>query len=277
MKPETFSLSKVKHFWQACFPGFYAALQHRRWTHNLHQMIRAIVAKHGATVQSGPFEGMRYVPEMLGPEKVFQHAVLPKILGCYETELHAILMRELRRSNYRQLVNIGCSEGYYAVGLALRLPGAHIFAFDVDPDARQLCERMALLNGVADRVTIDGECTTERLESLATGGTLVICDCEGCEAGLLRPDLVPGLTHCDLIVELHDCVDPTISRVVPARFAPTHEITLLSEVARDPSAYPVLQQFNPYQRRLAVGEFRWGAPPVWALISSRHEAPASPS
>jgi len=232
-------------------------------------MAKVIVAQHGLMVQSGPFQGMRYLPEMLSPDQLLQHAVLPKILGSYEAELHPVLAQLLKR-DYQKIVNIGCSEGYYSTGLALRLPGAHIYAFDLDAGACRFCEQMARLNGVADRVTIGQECTRERLQGLATKSTLVVCDCEGCELGLLRPDLVPGLAASDLVVELHDCVDPSISRVVPARFGETHDVTLVQKSDHDPSAYPLLERFSSHQQRLAVSESNWGPPRSWVLLCAKN-------
>ena len=96
-----------------------------------------------------------------------------------------------------------------------------------------------------------------------------MCDCEGCERDLLDPGLVPGLATCDVIVELHDCVDPSISGTIRQRFAPTHDVTALTKVKRDPSAYPPLKGVNLYQQRLAVTEFRWG-PLEWAFLSAKH-------
>ena len=261
--------SKLKAFLEGSFPRASDALRLGWCKRELHYIAKAIVAQHGLIVQSGPFQGMQYVPEMLSPERLLQHTVLPKILGCYEAELHSVLNRVLER-DYERIVNIGCSEGYYAVALSLRFPGALILAFDLDPGARELCEEMARLNGVADRVTIRGECTREHLQGLAGAGTLVVCDCEGCELVLLRPDLVPSLAACDLIAELHDCVDPSISRVVPARFGETHDVTLVQKSDRDPSAYPLLERFNSHQRRLAVSEFNWGPPRSWALLCARN-------
>jgi hypothetical protein len=245
----------------------------RRWyEHELRQVAKVIVTQDGPVVQSGPFQGMQYVWKMLSPDALLQHTVLPKILGSYEAELHPALTCVLER-DYRTIVNIGSSEGYYAIGLALLLRSTQIFAFDIHPEARRLCEQMARLNGVADRVTIGAECTMEHLKALATGRTLVVCDCEGCEVRLLRPDLLPGLINCDLIVELHDCVDPSISQVVPARFSETHDVTLVGKTDRDVSAYPLLNQLSPYQRRLAVSEFNWGPPRSWALLRAKRSVP----
>lgn len=270
-------MSSIKRLLQNAFPETYKAYKALRlWWYRLrqsgsrrqlHQMLQVIVAQDGLVVQDGPFRGMRYVPELLDSEKPREHALLPKVLGSYEAELHSVLMEALGR-DYKRIVNIGCSEGYYAVGLSLRVPHAHVFAFDTDPTARRLCREMAVLNGVEERVTVASECTTNDLQTLAVGRTLVICDCEGCELELLRPDLAPGLSACDLVVELHDGVDPTISRVVPGRFTATHDVRLLARAERNPSRYSALEQFSRYKQRLAVAEFRWGTQ-LWAFMTSK--------
>ncbi len=102
------------------------------------------------------------------------------------------------------VVDIGCDEGYYAVGMAMRLPRARVYAFDINSQAQHDCAQMAVLNNVQDRVVIGGECTWEGLQQLLKPGDLVICDCEGCEAALMDPAKAPALARAFLIVELHD-------------------------------------------------------------------------
>jgi hypothetical protein len=49
----------------------------------------------------------------------------PKFLGTYERELHRVIERAIwRRPKY--VLNIGCAEGFYAVGLAIRLNDAQV-------------------------------------------------------------------------------------------------------------------------------------------------------
>jgi hypothetical protein len=194
--------------------------------------------------------------------------LLPKIVGCYEAELHGILTQVISR-NYDLVLNIGCSEGYYAIGLSLRLPNACVFAFDIDPLARQHCHKIASLNHVSDRVTIQGECTMDQLQELVGDSTLIICDCEGCELQLLRPDSAPCLRACDLIVELHDCFDPCTSKVVTGRFAQSHDTVVLNRASRDPAVYPLLDGLTSYRQRLAVSESRWGTPCKWAFMTRK--------
>ena len=210
---------------------------------------------------------MQYLPQLAAADGLFRHAVVPKLLGCYETELHETLARVLGQT-YERVINVGSAEGYYTVGFALRMPGVPVFAFEIDAGERALCGELARANGVADRVLLRGECTRDDLLALASGESLVVCDCEGCELELLRPDLLPGLRTCDVIVELHDCVDPAISSTIAARFASTHEVTVLPKVDRDPTTYATLATLTPHERRLAVSEFRWG-PLQWGFLASR--------
>lgn len=222
---------------------------------------QAIIERHGLTVLSGPFAGMTYVPFAV------DSSFVPRIVGSYESELHYILERIIE-AGYREIVNIGCGEGYYAIGLALRLPGTRVHAFDIDPWARYLCYQMARINEVTDRVTVSGRCDIKRLRTLPLERALLICDCEGCELDLLRPDLFADLHVCDLLVELHDFLNPKISRTILARFSDTHNITLVNSTERNPVDYPPLKSFKSREQRLALDEFRPGAM-QWAFMTSR--------
>lgn len=52
------------------------------------------------------------------------------------------------------VVDLGCGYGPIAVSLALRAPGATVWAVDVNERARDLCRRNAEANGVGDRVRV---------------------------------------------------------------------------------------------------------------------------
>lgn len=237
----------------------------------LPRLLRAYSARYGFVVRSGPFAGMKYAPRAVGS------ALIPKLVGSYESELHGVISRILA-TPYDTIVDIGCAEGYYAVGLALRIPGARVFAFDIDPLGRRLCRAMARANGVAGRVTIAGRCDANTLQARLDGKrrrALVMCDCEGCEMDLLRPERTFALRAADLLIELHDGVDPAISRVVPERFAQTHDLTLVpAATSQDPARWPDLDFLGDADRRLAVSELRHGPQQQWAYLTVRSdEAP----
>lgn len=222
------------------------------------RLLTAVRSGHGSVVQGGPFQGMRYVRLVSWGE------VAPKLLGSYEAELHAALEQLIARK-HRRVVNVGCAEGYYAVGLARRLPGATVFAFDSDPYAQHLCRRLAARNRVAHRVRVEGTCSAGRLRELVTDPTLLVIDCEGCELELLQPDLVPALAAADILVELHDFIDPSISSTMLRRFSDSHEITLVDSTERDPGAYRVLDRLANDDRMEAVAEHRPGVM-QWAVM-----------
>jgi hypothetical protein len=212
-------------------------------------------------VLSGPFQGLRFIPFASGS------GLLPKIVGSYELEIHPAIAASLRRG-YRRIVNVGCGEGYYAVGYARALPGATVHAFDLDVLARRRLRTLACLNGVADRIRTAARCGPEDLEALAGPGSLVFCDCEGCEKGLLDPSRAPALATADILVEVHDFVDPSISSTLLRRFQATHEIEVFSMQGRDGFHLPQLDGLSPEQRRAALWEGR-PAGMQWAWMKPR--------
>jgi precorrin-6B methylase 2 len=227
----------------------------RRW---LSQLITA----HPAGVQSGPFKGMRYGDLGLAGETV------SRWLGAYEMELHQVV-ESLCRGPYVTVINIGCAEGYYTVGFAQRLPQAHVYAFDLDPEAVKQCRHLAAINGISHRVTVAGRCTVDSLSSLIRGDTLIMCDCEGAELELLDPARIPQLAAADLLVEVHDFINPAISAVLFSRFGGTHSITRIKSRGRDPADFPVLRRLSLRDRTLALDEFRPG-PMEW--FHARHSS-----
>jgi hypothetical protein len=207
---------------------------------------------------------MKYLPVSWRSE------LLPKLLGCYEAELHDVI-RQVARRPYDVMINIGCGEGYYAVGLARLMPSLRVHALDSNPKAQALCRQLAELNGVADRVTVGGACTPAVLKELIGRQTFILCDCEGTEASILDPEQVPGLASCDILVELHDVYDPGLSESLPARFRTTHELTFIDHAPRDWREFPGLRERKQLDQLLAVWEARPGPTP-WAFLEANARA-----
>ena len=102
-----------------------AALRCWRYRRELHHIFQDLVARNGNAVQSGPFRGMAYALPGLGAEEIFHYGGVPKLLGCYEAELHGIF-DGVALNGYDTILNIGCAEGYYVAGLARILPQARV-------------------------------------------------------------------------------------------------------------------------------------------------------
>jgi hypothetical protein len=222
-----------------------------------------IVRQQGLEVGQGPFAGMRY------PEEAVGHATWlgPKLLGAYECELNAVLA-DVIAADFPVVVNIGAGEGFYAVGLALKSPGSMVYAFETDAAERRLCLSMAESNGVPRRIAVEGECNLARLSALTPeiGGArvFVLCDCEGCELDLLRPDVVPLLQSATLLVELHPSVDSAIPTLVVDRFRSTHEVT---QIPRSPS--PSTQLHKPGGLRALLHPPAGQPDPEWVYLRPR--------
>ena len=212
-----------------------------------------LITFYGLSVASGPFAGMTLLAEASWGDGDLS----PKLLGCYEAELHPAIAKAVSR-NPTAVVNIGCAEGYYAVGIARALPRAKVFAFDANEKAEAICLRAAAVNQVSNRVVVAGTCGIESLARIMSENErpLLIVDCEGAELQLLDPAHVPELLQCDMIIECHDFVDPQITAVLQKRFAASHDIEQVLEGPRDPNEFAGLQNSSSLDRWLAVNENR---------------------
>ncbi len=207
------------------------------------------------TVAHGPFKGLRYpIAEGVGS------MLLPKLLGSYESELHSAL-EDLLAGGYDSVVNIGCGEGYYAVGLGLRCAKAGVYAFDTNARARELCAEMARLNGLGDRIHIGGFCDEATLKSIPLGNrAFIVSDCEGYERRLFSPEVAEYLASHDLIIETHDFIDIDISSHVSRVFDNTHHIQSIKSLDDIQKAhtyrYAELEKYSVSDRRQILAERR---------------------
>jgi len=113
--------------------AFYYYLRYR--IRNV-KLAAPIAKRLNHRVQDGPFAGMQYPEEMVRTDT--ESPFMPKLLGCYEMECNPFI-EEICRRDYDQVINIGAAEGYYAVGLAMRMPRTRIIAFETSSRSRRLC------------------------------------------------------------------------------------------------------------------------------------------
>ena len=167
-------------------------------------------------VYSGPFKGMVY-PEFISHGS----ALYSKLIGCYESELQ-VSIENLMKNKYDTVIDIGCAEGYYAVGMAIRQPQAKIYAIDVNQNALNSCMKMAKCNNVDDRMNLVTFCDIEILSGMISGRTLIVSDCEGYEFELFTDKSIGNFRSCDLLIELHDNENSNISGTMKQLFNSTH-------------------------------------------------------
>lgn len=212
----------------------------RRQFSQLQESVRNALFSNPTTVsvQSGPFRGLRYFDETVWG------SITPKWLGSYEAELHRIITQVINRS-YTTIIDVGCAEGYYAVGLAAAMPTVKVIAFDTDFFSRRQIRRLAKLNQVADRIQVGAFCNHSELDICSHGHTLVVCDIEGHESQLLNPELAGSLYCNDILVEIHEASDSSVEveQSLQSRFAASHRIERITATSRDAWLDDNLQYF----------------------------------
>jgi hypothetical protein len=218
------------------------------------ELTERLISQGGPVVRAGPFQGLEMSPS------THKRHLGPKLLGTYEMELHPVWESVLTRA-YRSAINVGCAEGYYAVGLARRWPSVPTLAFDIDPWARNTTREMARQNGVHN-LTVKGCCNSKWLAHNLLPGSFILSDCEGYEDALFPGPSGGALAQCDMLIELHEREAPGVTQRLKDRFAPSHSATLVRsrpravQDVRDPgsvSARDLLAAINEYRN----GEQAW--------------------
>lgn len=178
-------------------------------------------------VRRGPFKGLQY-PFFSAVYSAF----FPKLLGYYEYELQEVL-EGLKGRNYSYILDIGCAEGYYAVGLSKLFSGSTIVAYDLDPIARTKTGELAHANNKAidEQFQIKEECRAENLLALDPyTKNLVFSDCEGFEFELFTDQVIHHLHRSDFIIEMHDFVSPGSGDSLISRFDKTHQVSVVQSI-----------------------------------------------
>ena len=239
----------------------------------LRETAARIAAPLHDLVQRGPFKGMRY------PRRRGDIVHLAKLLGAYECELHLAVDLLIARAP-GLVVNVGSGDGYYAVGIARRLPDAEVLAVDPDPIAQRACRETAELNDVAPGVRFASKLNASELQRVLTSAgpvaghghtarrALCVVDCEGYEDELLDPSQAPALAHADLLVETHDFARAGVNARLTERFAATHRVERIAIAARVASAFPELAGEPAATARGLLDEFRH-APQSWLVFTAR--------
>lgn len=217
------------------------------------KLEKYVYAKLGfpRAVLNGPLAGMAYLPISFGS------ALLPKITGTYEKELHPHL-EKLKGECFDVLVDVGSAEGYYAIGLTRLLRPQATHCYDTNTDAHGALLKLAEINGVTTPLKMNGLCTPANLEALLAGAKhpLVFMDCEGGEFSLLDPARVPALARATLFVETHYARVSGRHEPLEKRFETTHQVEKVVMLPRSPEDAPAGGKFSERERMLMVDERR---------------------
>ena len=226
-------------------------------------LSRTYLTSVGEEIQMGPFAGMKYVSEQT------EGALIPRLLGTYESELHPHIAA-FAGEGLDCVIDVGCAEGYYAVGLARMMPQVTVYAHDIEEKARVACAGLAAKNGVGDRVVVGGEFQPEDFQKFAGQRALVLVDAEDAEVDILQPDRGPALAGMNIIVETHDVYRRGALGTMMARFAPTHDIVRVDQQTKSFEIPGWLEGMTHLDQLLAVWEWRQ-RPTPWLVMTPKAE------
>jgi hypothetical protein len=218
-----------------------------------------LVKDGGPTVQAGPFAGMVYPADRLADVD----AAVAKLLGVYEREIAWVFERAIAQ-NVSTFIDIGCADGYYAVGMAHASASTTTYAYDLASSARGLCSETVAASAVEGRVRIGKRFTIEALASLPVDRALVLCDIEGGETDLLDAAAAAALSPCVVVVEVHEDDHPGAGARLQRSFARTHRATMIRQQQHRPVP-AAIAAWSEKDQALAVAEFR-GPKLHWILF-----------
>ncbi|BBE72100.1 hypothetical protein [Oharaeibacter diazotrophicus] len=220
----------------------------------LNRLEDFVCAETGMVVHAGPYRGMRLLRE-----RSWATGDIPaKLIGSYEIEVQEVVARFLE-GRYGAIVDIGCAEGFHAIGAGLLAPGTPVYGYDTNPEAVRILGLAADANGIGDRVFGRGLCDAAELARLAAEHRrlLVISDCEGFEKTLFTdPVAIQALATSDVIVECHDFIDATTTSSLIQALQTSHRIDIVYSGARDPNAVPFLRKLPDVWRWVTIQERR---------------------
>jgi 2-polyprenyl-3-methyl-5-hydroxy-6-metoxy-1,4-benzoquinol methylase len=219
----------------------------------------------GNVVKNGPFKGMVYN----APYSICS-SFYPKLMGCYEKELWDIIY-DACCTEYSAIIDVGCAEGYYAIGFAFTRPNAKIYAYDINQTAIDFCASMAEANGVEVKF---GECFEQgTVLQLDLGEkAFFILDCEGYEVELIDREFVSQMAKHDFLIEVHEMNRNVglLGKLIEA-FDGTHRVEIIKTVADIDKVheyrFPELEVFDSVDRLKILTEDR-PSPMRWIFAHS---------
>jgi hypothetical protein len=135
-------------------------------------------------------------------------------------------------------------------------------------------KKMAQMNKVLSRVTIMSEADINWLELCGDlqEVELVLCDIEGGEFEIFNFFHFEQLSHCPIIIEIHDWVENSqqLIQQLIQHCSQTHTLKILKTQGRDLSGFVELLNYSDEERGLIVME---GRPRLmnWFLLTPKYQ------
>ncbi|MCB9819646.1 hypothetical protein H6789_03005 [Candidatus Nomurabacteria bacterium] len=264
---------RARYALKRLLPSPFFALVHRLWIQwfshffkvedILQHYTEEFHANNPRVVQGGLFAGMHYVERAVGSN------YLHKLIGSYESVLHPVIER-LGTKYFDTIIDIGCAEGFYLVGLGRKFPQTRLVGFEIESVGRELVREMYKKNDLQNELILNGEASAENVTAYLTTNTLLICDCEGAELHILDPDIAPALLGVAVaIIELHDFITPGIKEALITRFKDTHEITIIPFTMAKSEDFPFLASITNANHLYELRRERGWQEQEWMVLEKK--------
>ena len=193
------------------------------------ELTNLILERTKGEVYQGPFKGMKILPKWVWGDG----DTAGKLLGLYECELFDSIEDAVSK-NPDITLNIGCAEGYYGIGMAMRTGNLSVL-FDISQPTIAIARENAQLNKV-NKIQFSTDCRAEVYNNYLAKAErpFIIMDCEGAEEELLDLDAIPELIKTSILVESHDCNRPGLTIKLINKFSQTHNVKVIKQGAKDP-------------------------------------------
>lgn len=216
-------------------------------------ILRRLMQDAGDAVSAGPFAGMRIAHLATWGDG----DLLAKLNGTYEAELYTAF-NEIKGIPFQCVINIGCAEGYYAVGAALALNTTFVLAVDIDDAALSATRANAEMNGVAEKLRFRSGLDAAGVCEVVDPATcnLVISDCEGFELEVFSGAAIEALRNSYCLIECHDHLGRDVVGTLTSRFRESHDVIEFAAGERDLSEHSFLGTLHGFDRWVATFENR---------------------
>lgn len=222
------------------------------------ELLPIILERTNNKVIRGPFEGMEILPKYTWGDG----DIIGKLLAIYEDELFPIIEYENATRYPSCIINVGCAEGYYGIGMAMKQPESNVVCIDISNEALGIARENASVNNV-DNIIFMNTSTIEVFNYYIKNNpsTFIIMDVEGKELDLLDPTLL-CMDNVSILVETHSI---EIKDTLIDRFKDTHAINIIPQGPKNPHI-DILADMNDYDKWIACCEGRFGGTMHWLYI-----------
>ena len=113
-------------------------------------------------VCNGPFNCKKF-----DREATLSGSTYTMLSGSFQSEIYPFIYAA-RQEHYDDVYDVGCADGYYAIGFARSMPGSTIYAFDSDKLAMVKTQKLVAENGCQNNITFSGTFYPENLKLVFT-------------------------------------------------------------------------------------------------------------